>query len=198
MGLCFAIMAMGIIAAALCMACGWDKRIWAAFHGPAEPIHNTKAARPPRHPNAPAAPPEQEEWRKEFGTTNMAAFEAYARGNALPTADERIHWYSKAIQLDPDYVLAYNARGLAYREKGDYDSAIADHRKAIELDPRCAHAYNSLALAYWSKGDHAHTREVMRMAGVMGLHNAASHRLLERLQKVPIGWIEECRPAHVH
>ena len=39
------------------------------------------------------------------------------------------------IELDPKLALAYSNRAAAYRNKGDYDRAIADATKAIELDP---------------------------------------------------------------
>ena len=42
--------------------------------------------------------------------------------------------YTKAIQLDPDYALAYNNRGVAYRNLGQYASADADETKACSLD----------------------------------------------------------------
>lgn len=41
-----------------------------------------------------------------------------------------------------------------YREKGDYDRAIADFDEAIRLDPKYAHAYENRAKAYASKGDY--------------------------------------------
>jgi len=44
--------------------------------------------------------------------------------------------YSKAIELDPKFAPAYNARGITYAKKGDPDRAIADFDNAIELDPK--------------------------------------------------------------
>src|SRR5262249_35167700 len=41
--------------------------------------------------------------------------------------------YSKVIELDPKYALAYHNRGLAYEKKGDTDHAVADYRKVLEL-----------------------------------------------------------------
>jgi tetratricopeptide (TPR) repeat protein len=48
----------------------------------------------------------------------------------------------------------YYNRGLAYRNKGDYDRAIADYNQAIRLDPKYAAAYNNRGRAYADKGDH--------------------------------------------
>jgi tetratricopeptide (TPR) repeat protein len=55
---------------------------------------------------------------------------------------------------EPKDAESYAARGDAYRAKGHFDRAIADHSKAIELDPNYAVAYNDRGNAYQSKGDH--------------------------------------------
>jgi tetratricopeptide (TPR) repeat protein len=39
-----------------------------------------------------------------------------------------------------------------YRNKGEFDKAIADFSKAIELDPNYAEAYFNRAYAYHRKG----------------------------------------------
>jgi hypothetical protein len=53
--------------------------------------------------------------------------------------------YSKAIELAPDFDLAYAGRAQEYRSIGDLARATADYRKAIELDPQFAEALNGLA-----------------------------------------------------
>ena len=55
--------------------------------------------------------------------------------------DEAIVCYSKAIELDPDYAMAYNNRGWAYNEKGEYERAKEDYRKACELGLTSACSY---------------------------------------------------------
>ena len=50
--------------------------------------------------------------------------------------------------------IAYNSRGYAYFNKGEYDAAIADYTKAIELDPKDAIAYNNRGYAYLDKGEY--------------------------------------------
>jgi len=44
--------------------------------------------------------------------------------------------------------VAYDNRGLMYRNKYEYDISIADFTKAIELDPTLAKAYFNRGLAY--------------------------------------------------
>ena len=49
--------------------------------------------------------------------------------------DDAIAEYDKAIALNPNVVLAYTNRGLAYERKGDKEQAIVDYRKALEINP---------------------------------------------------------------
>lgn len=44
-----------------------------------------------------------------------------------------IETFTKAIQRQPDYGLAYANRGVAYRNKGDFAHAADDFRKALTL-----------------------------------------------------------------
>ena len=48
---------------------------------------------------------------------------------------------------------AYNNRGLAWRDKGDLDRAIADYDQAIRLDPKDATTYFDRGLVKRAKGD---------------------------------------------
>jgi tetratricopeptide (TPR) repeat protein len=49
--------------------------------------------------------------------------------------DRAISCYDQAIQLDPQYALAYNNRGEAYEAENDPDHAIADFGQALKLNP---------------------------------------------------------------
>ncbi len=61
--------------------------------------------------------------------------------------------YTKAIEIDPKYVDAYNNRGNARSTLGDKQGAIADYNKAIELNPTYARAYSNRGLARADLGD---------------------------------------------
>jgi tetratricopeptide (TPR) repeat protein len=60
--------------------------------------------------------------------------------------------YTKAIELKPDYIAAYNNRGHAYILKGRFDEAFADLNKAIELEPDYHLAYYNRGRVYKIKG----------------------------------------------
>ena len=67
--------------------------------------------------------------------------------------DQSIDFYNKAIQIDPNYVSAYNNRGNVWVDKGDLEKALADFNKAIQLDPNYLAAYNNRGIAWSEKGD---------------------------------------------
>ena len=49
--------------------------------------------------------------------------------------------YTKAIELNPNYSIAYVNRGDSKIKIQDYKGAIADFSKAIELNPKNSDAY---------------------------------------------------------
>ena len=67
--------------------------------------------------------------------------------------DKAIADFTKALELELNYVPAYLNRGIAYIEKDDHDKAIADFTKALELEPNNIFAYRNRGLAYLYKYD---------------------------------------------
>ena len=55
---------------------------------------------------------------------------------------------SKAIEIDPHYISAYNTRGVVYIQKGKYDLAISDFDKCISLNPSNMIAQENRKVAY--------------------------------------------------
>ncbi len=54
--------------------------------------------------------------------------------------------YRKAIEIDPNYVAAYNNLGVTLRDLKRHEEAEKAYRKAIELDPNYALAYINLGV----------------------------------------------------
>ena len=61
--------------------------------------------------------------------------------------------YSRAIELNPKYAIAYKDRASAKGLAGDDEGALADCNEAIELNPRYALAYANRGGAKGEKGD---------------------------------------------
>ena len=68
--------------------------------------------------------------------------------------NEKLKFYTKAIEQNPEYADAYINRGLVKNELEDYEGSIKDYDKAIELDPRCSLAYNNRGYTKHKKGDY--------------------------------------------
>ena len=71
---------------------------------------------------------------------------------ARPTS--AIEDFDLAIQINPKDSLAFNNRGLAYRNKGETDSAINNYDQAILISADFALAYYNRGNAYYDKRDY--------------------------------------------
>ena len=77
-----------------------------------------------------------------------------ARWDTARTHIEKdIEDYTRAIELAPDFDLAYLYRGGLYFELGDRDAARRDYIRALELDPDLGAAHRSLTYLFFADGD---------------------------------------------
>lgn len=66
--------------------------------------------------------------------------------------DRAIENYTRSIELKPASEV-YQHRAIAYYDKGDYVSAIADFDEAVKLEPKSADAFNNRAWTFYKAGD---------------------------------------------
>jgi protein kinase/serine/threonine-protein kinase len=111
-------------------------------------------------------------------TDNVEAYAYYVRGREYyyqytrEDNEKAVEFFRKALDLDPNYALAYAGLGDAFVRRrihdeadgvkpgtaragqdGDpVDRALEYGRKAVELDPGCAEAYKALGFAQEKKG----------------------------------------------
>ncbi|CAK66299.1 unnamed protein product (macronuclear) [Paramecium tetraurelia] len=57
--------------------------------------------------------------------------------------------YTKAIEIDPKFILAYNNRGLAYDKMSNYHKAIEEYTKVFTIDKQYYTSYFNRAIAYY-------------------------------------------------
>lgn len=92
----------------------------------------------------------------------MEASEYYNRGlfsfNNGDYADAIEDWTS-AIQLNPNYVLAYNKRAWAYDKTGEADKAIDDWEAVLRISPAHSAAGKSLKGACLARGTARYNKE---------------------------------------
>jgi tetratricopeptide (TPR) repeat protein len=69
--------------------------------------------------------------------------------------DKAIHDFTRAIELESNYVFAYAERGLAWEKKGFHDKALADFTKALEINPQYVKAIKYRAYTLQEIGEYA-------------------------------------------
>jgi tetratricopeptide (TPR) repeat protein len=79
------------------------------------------------------------------------AIRYYELGLKSSLAKDKIHYFSKALQLDPSLAEAYKKRGTHYFFQGKLDKAIEDFTRVTELKPCSAAAYQMRGVAYLKK-----------------------------------------------
>jgi len=79
------------------------------------------------------------------------ALNNHTSGN--PNYEYIIRNYTKAIELNPNSIWAYNNRGIAKSNQGQYYSAISDYNKCLEITPQCGEAYSGLSKTYFMLKD---------------------------------------------
>jgi len=118
---------------------------------------------------------------------SLSAYEWFAKGRTYFGRfeyDKAIEAYGKALEIQPEYVAAYNNRGSTYYYrslKGDYNRAIKDLDKAIALNPGyhwIYNTYNNRGATYLAMGDYDRAIKDLDKAIALnpGYHAAYCHR----------------------
>lgn len=87
---------------------------------------------------------------------NETALDWFNKAAALnyTNPQKAIEYLSKAVQLKPDYTDAFNERGIAYAQFGQYQRALENFNEAIRLKPDYVNAYKNKGIAYFNLGQY--------------------------------------------
>ena len=83
---------------------------------------------------------------------------------------EAIRCFNESLTLNPEYVMAYDNRGVACYYTGKYQEAIRDFGHAIALKPDDADAYNNRAIADFAVKDYPRALSDVSVAQRLGAH----------------------------
>ena len=65
---------------------------------------------------------------------------------------KKIEYFTRALELDPNLVEAYEKRGLLYYFQENYDKVVQDYLTYIERAPATGEAYRMVGIGYLKKG----------------------------------------------
>ena len=76
------------------------------------------------------------------------AMKYFSLGLSSSLTPKKIEYFTKALDLNPNLVAAYEKRGLLYYFQEKYDNMIEDFQKYIELAPAKPDGYRMLGMGY--------------------------------------------------
>lgn len=88
-------------------------------------------------------------------------FSAVFQGNQ-DNFDQKISDLNAALDINPDFALAYNERGIAWARKQEYSRAIDDYNRASALLPNYPEIYFNQALSCDNAGRYAEANAAYR------------------------------------
>ena len=133
-------------------------------------------------------------------TDDAQAYDSYLRGNAYyerswsrPDVEAAVEMYRKAVEIDPDYALAYAklAQAHAWMHQLRYDLSedrlVAAKRaadRAVALDPDAPEVHVALGLYYyWGRTDYARAVQEFTIAKDLQPSNALAFRQIGNVQR---------------
>ena len=76
----------------------------------------------------------------------------YDLGVQSTVTREKIHYFTKALELNPRLYSVYEKRGRLYYYREQYSKTIEDFLKVTDMDPHDSEAFRMLGLAYLEEG----------------------------------------------
>lgn len=88
-------------------------------------------------------------------STGIAVFLLFRSFLYLGVWHDSFSLWDYAVKHSPQSFWAYNNRGKAYADRGDFEKALADYNQAVRINPYYAKTYISLAYLYENHGKYA-------------------------------------------
>jgi len=96
---------------------------------------------------------------------------------------EAIKYYTKSVEVDPNYHVSYSNRSQAYYQLGDYEKAKADGANCIRANPEFVKGYHRLGNAQLALRDYEGSLATCKLAEKRGFRdNRDIKALYEKVQ----------------
>lgn len=120
-----------------------------------------------------------ERWRhhedRRIAETMRRAAAARARGNEMLA----VHFYSDAIDVDPDFAEAWHMRAVAYFNMGQFMAALADLKQTVRLQPNHFYAYFGMGQTLLKLGQPDAAEKAFERAKTIYPHMSAAEKHLD-------------------
>ena len=110
----------------------------------------------PLKASSPGTPENKTRTASAQSSNTQAAVPFYHKGTSLLSQEKfqaAIEEYNKALELDPNFTMAYIFRANAKLKTKDWDSAIEDFNKALSLKPNDASCTINRGICRYENGD---------------------------------------------
>lgn len=88
------------------------------------------------------------------GKLNISAFELFENADAIDSLELKIKNYREALEIDSNYVDAWNNLGVAYHYYGYIDSAVYCLNRALSINPQHPQVNNNIAFLLDASGEY--------------------------------------------
>jgi tetratricopeptide (TPR) repeat protein len=89
-----------------------------------------------------------------YSAWGLDAMHYYNLGLNSFMTNNKIHYFTKALEINPMLSEAYEKRGMLYYFQEKYAETVHDFQRVVELKPFEPEGYVKLGFAYLKKGDH--------------------------------------------
>jgi len=86
-----------------------------------------------------------------------------------------VHYFQKAIALDPNFSGAYFSQGVSYGQLGEYSKAVAQINMALKMQPQNGMYYYGRGRVYLLWGDKAKAMDDLKKAAELGDEDALNY-----------------------
>jgi tetratricopeptide (TPR) repeat protein len=91
---------------------------------------------------------------KGYLYVRMLGHKGWVKKDDMVLEKEAIPYYTKLIAQNPNDLFAYNQRAAVWKEKKEYDKALADMNELIRLMPKNAIYHHNRAVIWAAKNEH--------------------------------------------
>ncbi len=104
-------------------------------------------------------------------TKNMDAYDFYNKSLAGASKTERISLLKKALEKDPDFLLARHCLAETYLDTNDYSDSIREYHQILQDNPKDFKANYNLGLILFDKNDFAEAEKQLKIAAKLQKNN---------------------------